>query len=129
MKSLVDSGQVPGLIGYKDGRPIGWISLGPREDYRRLERSLVAKRVDDKPVWSIVCFFVDPKERGKGVMEALLKGAIDYARSQAPHCWRPIPSTRRNEPIPIGGESSACTTGPALRKSLGGKRLGRLCAA
>ena len=82
MKSLVDSGTVPGLIAYKDGRSIGWISLGPREDYRRLERSPVMKRVDDKPVWSIVCFYVDPKERGKGVMETLLRSAIDYARSQ-----------------------------------------------
>jgi GNAT superfamily N-acetyltransferase len=82
MKSLVESGTVPGLIGYKGGRPIGWISLGPREDYRRLERSPVMKRVDEKPVWSIVCFFVDRQERGKGVMEGLLKAAIDYARSK-----------------------------------------------
>jgi GNAT superfamily N-acetyltransferase len=42
----------------------------------------VAKRVDEKPVWSIVCFFVDPKDRGKGIMEGLLEGAIHYARSQ-----------------------------------------------
>lgn len=82
LKSLVETGYVPGLIGYKGGRPIGWISLGPREDYRRLERSPVMKRVDEKPVWSIVCFFVDRQERGKGVMQALLKAAIDYARSQ-----------------------------------------------
>ncbi|MGQ0694315.1 MAG: GNAT family N-acetyltransferase [Nitrospiraceae bacterium] len=82
LKSLVETGTVPGLVGYKDGRPIGWISLGPREDYRKLERSPVMKRVDDKPVWSIVCFYVDPRERGKGVMEALLRAAIDYARSQ-----------------------------------------------
>lgn len=82
LKSLVVHGTVPGLIGYMDRRPIGWISLGPREDYRRLERSPVMKRIDEKPVWSIVCFFVDPRERGQGVMEGLLKAAIDYARSQ-----------------------------------------------
>ncbi len=82
LKSLVDSGYVPGLIGYADGRPVGWISLSPREDYPKLQRSPVMKPVDDKPVWSIVCFFVDREARGKGVSEALLKGAIDYARSQ-----------------------------------------------
>jgi GNAT superfamily N-acetyltransferase len=81
-KSLVDRGYVPGLIGYADGRPIGWISLSPREDYPKLERSPVMKPVDDKPVWSIVCFFVDREARGKGVSEALLKGATDYARSR-----------------------------------------------
>ncbi len=82
LKSLVDGGTVPGLIAYRGQRPFGWISLGPREDYPRLERSPVMKRVDETPVWSIVCFFVDPKERGQGVTRALLRGAIDYARSR-----------------------------------------------
>jgi GNAT superfamily N-acetyltransferase len=81
MKTLVDRGIVPGLIGYQDGRPVGWISLGPREDYPKLQRSPVMKPVDDKPVWSIICFFVDAKARGKGVSEKLLKAAIAYARS------------------------------------------------
>jgi GNAT superfamily N-acetyltransferase len=82
LRSLVDEGHVPGLIGYEDGSPVGWISLGPREDYEKLRRSPVRKPVDDKPVWSIVCFFVDSRARGRGVSEALLKGAIEYARSK-----------------------------------------------
>jgi GNAT superfamily N-acetyltransferase len=82
MKAIVDSGTVPGLIGYRGGRPIAWMSLGPRTDYLKLARSPVMKPVDDKPVWSIVCSFVDAKERGKGVAEAMLKAAIAYARSQ-----------------------------------------------
>jgi GNAT superfamily N-acetyltransferase len=82
LKSLVDSGYVPGLIGYEGGIPVGWVSLSPREDYAKLRRSPVMKPVDDKPVWSIVCFFVDKKARDRGVSEALLKGAIDYARSR-----------------------------------------------
>ena len=81
LKALADRGAVPGLIGYRDGRPIGWVSLGPREDYARLARSPVMKPVDDKPVWSIVCFVVDPKARGQGVAAALLKGAIEWART------------------------------------------------
>ena len=36
---LVSSGGVPGLVGYLDGSPVGWISLGPREDYLKLRRS------------------------------------------------------------------------------------------
>jgi len=82
LKSLVDGGYVPGLIGYQDGSPVGWVSLSPREDYAKLKRSPVMKPVDDKPVWSIVCFFVDSRARGQGVSEALLKAAIDYARSR-----------------------------------------------
>src|SRR3989442_14146073 len=79
MKSLVDRGIVPGLIGYEDGSPVGWVSLGPRQDYAKLERSPVMKPVDDKPVWSIVCFFVDARSRGSGVSEALLEAGISYA--------------------------------------------------
>jgi GNAT superfamily N-acetyltransferase len=82
MKALVDSGYVPGLIGYQDGRPVGWVSLSPREDYAKLRRSPVMKPVDDKPVWSIVCFFVDRQARGRGVSEKLLMAAVDYARSR-----------------------------------------------
>ena len=50
MKALVDRGSVPGLIGYDDGVPVAWVSLGPREDYAKLRRSPVMKPVDDQPV-------------------------------------------------------------------------------
>ena len=82
LKALVKRGVMPGLLGYRDGRAIGWVSLGPREDYARLKRSPVMKPVDDKPVWSIICFVVDPTERGRGVAEAMLQGAIAWARRQ-----------------------------------------------
>jgi GNAT superfamily N-acetyltransferase len=82
LKALVDRGVVPGLIGYEDGRPIGWVSLGPREDFAKLKRSPVMKPVDAKLVWSIVCFFVDAKARHRGVGEALLEGALAWAREQ-----------------------------------------------
>jgi GNAT superfamily N-acetyltransferase len=82
LKALVKRGVVPGLLGYENGRAIGWVSLGPRGDYARLDRSRVMKAVDDKPVWSIICFVVDPKERYRGVAEAMLKGAMAWARKQ-----------------------------------------------
>ena len=81
LRSLVNKGTVPGLIGYLEGRAVGWVSLAPREEYERLERSPVMKAVDDKPVWSIVCFFVDSKARGQGVAPALLDAAIEHARA------------------------------------------------
>jgi GNAT superfamily N-acetyltransferase len=83
LRALVRSGVVPGLIGYADDSPVGWISLGPREDYRKLERSRIMKAVDDTPVWSIVCTYVAKVHRGKGYQHKLLAGAIDYARQQS----------------------------------------------
>ena len=94
LKALVDRGVVPGLIGYEDGRPIGWISLGPREDYAKLTRSPVMKAVDEKPVWSIVCFFVDAKARHRGVSEALLKGAVTWARKQGVRLLEAYPTDK-----------------------------------
>ena len=82
LRVLVESGTPPGLIGYQDKVPVGWISMGPREDFAKLRRSPVMKAVDDQSVWSIVCFVVAKEHRGKGVASALLNGAIGYAQSQ-----------------------------------------------
>jgi GNAT superfamily N-acetyltransferase len=70
----------PGLVAYRDGEPIGWVSVGPRDDYERLKHSKVLAPIDDKPVWSIVCFVVSRKARNQGVARALLDAAVDYAR-------------------------------------------------
>ena len=80
LKALVDAGNPPGLIGYRGKLPVGWISVGPREDYAKLKRSPVMKPVDDQPVWSIICFVVPAEYRGQGVARALLQGAIAYAK-------------------------------------------------
>jgi GNAT superfamily N-acetyltransferase len=73
-------GRSPGLIAYRDDEAVGWVSVGPREDYERLEHSKVLAPVDAKPVWSIVCFVVARKARGQGVARAMLDAAVDYAR-------------------------------------------------
>jgi GNAT superfamily N-acetyltransferase len=75
-----ETGRAPGLVAYRDGEAVGWVGLSPREDYERLEHSVVLRRIDDKPVWSIVCFVVGRRARGQGVARALLDAAIAYAR-------------------------------------------------
>ena len=82
VEGLAGRRPAPGLVAYADGRAVGWVSLGPREDFERLEHSKVLARVDDRPVWSIVCFVVSRSVRGRGVARALLAAAIDYARAQ-----------------------------------------------
>jgi ribosomal protein S18 acetylase RimI-like enzyme len=82
LKALVDTGHPPGLIGYRGKVPVGWVSIGPREAYAKLKRSPVMKPVDEQPVWSIVCFVVPSEYRGQGVAQALLRGAVVYAKKQ-----------------------------------------------
>jgi len=71
----------PGIIAYADGKPAGWCAVAPRKEYVRLEKSRVLKPVDDKPVWSIVCFFIDKQFRNIGLSKQLLLSAIEFAIS------------------------------------------------
>jgi GNAT superfamily N-acetyltransferase len=75
-------GVAPGLVAYRDGSAVGWVSLAPREDYERLAFSKLLRPVDERPVWSIVCFVVAGRQRGKGVATALLDAAIAYAKER-----------------------------------------------
>jgi GNAT superfamily N-acetyltransferase len=82
LKKLAAHDPPPGLIGYRGRTPVGWISLGPREDYAKLAKSPVMKPVDDQPVWAIVCFVVPSEFRRQGVARALLAGAVRYAKKR-----------------------------------------------
>lgn len=82
LRAQAESDQPPGLVAFDGDRAVGWVSLGPRTDFERIVRSRVIPRIDDRPVWSIVCFAVSPTARGRGVARALLAGAIDYARGR-----------------------------------------------
>jgi GNAT superfamily N-acetyltransferase len=79
MKEIVWNNKPAGILGFYEGLPIAWCAFAPREDFMKLEKSRVHKRIDDKSVWSIPCFFIDKKFRRLGVSVALLKGVINYA--------------------------------------------------
>lgn len=82
LKALVESGRVPGLLAYVGGQPVGWCSVAPRDEFGRIERSPILGPVDDEPVWSIVCFYIDRGHRGRGVGSALLRAAVEDAVSR-----------------------------------------------
>jgi GNAT superfamily N-acetyltransferase len=79
LRRLVQKNLEPGLIGYEGDEPVAWVSLGPREDFVALETSRILAPVDDKPVWSVVCFFVRRDQRQRGWMQRLLGAAAAYA--------------------------------------------------
>jgi GNAT superfamily N-acetyltransferase len=82
LKRLIDAGEMVGLLAYANGQPVGWCAVAPRERFPVLERSRILKRVDDEPVWSVVCFFVEKSFRGQGLTTALLRAAVAYAERQ-----------------------------------------------
>jgi ribosomal protein S18 acetylase RimI-like enzyme len=110
LRALCEAGPPPGLIAYARldpagalsprGRlhPVGWVTLGPRRDFAKLQRSPVMKPVDDTPLdarlWSIVCFVVPPAYRHRGVAHALLQGAVEYARKHGARIVEAYPVDR-----------------------------------
>ena len=79
---ITAAGPPPGLLGYIDDRPVGWVQVGPRSDFPTLSRSRLLKPVDEVDSWSINCFVVRPGERRQGVGRGLLAAAIEYAKSR-----------------------------------------------
>jgi GNAT superfamily N-acetyltransferase len=92
MKALVGSGETPGLLAYCEGVPCGWCAVSPREGLFRLEKSRVLKRIDEQPVWSIVCFYIDRKYRGSGLGAKLVLGATEFVKSKGGKIIEAYPS-------------------------------------
>lgn len=68
------------MLAYVAGEPVGWLGFGVRTALPRLQRSRTIPKVDDQPVWAILCFNIRAGYRRRGVASALLDGVIDYAR-------------------------------------------------
>jgi GNAT superfamily N-acetyltransferase len=100
LRSIVDSGKIPGILAYLQGEPVGWCAVAPREDYPLLERSRLLKRVDDKPVWSVVCFFVAKKFRHKGITVRLLKAVVDHAKKKGGKIVEGYPKEAKKDGTP-----------------------------
>ena len=100
MKALVDGGEVTGLLGFVGNLPVAWCSLGPRPNFSWLERSRIFKPVDDRAVWSIVCFFVAKDRRRQGLSVAMLEEACDFAASRGAECLEGYPVEPRKKSMP-----------------------------
>ena len=100
LKNSVDAGEVPGLLAYAEDQPVGWCSVAPRETFSSLERSRTLKRVDDLPVWSVVCFYVAKSYRYKGLMVRMLEAAINYAKEQGAKIVEGYPVEPKSSSLP-----------------------------
>lgn len=100
MKELVWSDKPTGILGFYEGQPIAWCAFAPREDFLKLENSQVHKRIDDKAVWSIPCFFIDKNFRRLGVSVELLKAVIEYAQQKKIKIIEAYPTIPTQEKLP-----------------------------
>lgn len=110
------SGEAPGLVAFDGDRAVGWVSLGPRTDFERIERSRVIPKVDDRPVWSITCFAVSESARGRGVARTLLDAAIVHARERGAEALEAYP-VAIDAGEPIHPESAFTGTLPMFQRA------------
>lgn len=100
MKTIVASGDVPGILCYYDCSPIGWCSISPREKYIRLAGSKILKSIDDKPVWSISCLFIAKPYRMNGISVGLIKAAVEYAKKDGASIVEGYPTDMQGKVLP-----------------------------
>jgi GNAT superfamily N-acetyltransferase len=71
----------PGLLAYRDGEPVAWVSVEPRENFAAFEHARVYKAVDDTPVWAVTCFYQREDVRGTGLTTHLLRAVKEHVRA------------------------------------------------
>jgi GNAT superfamily N-acetyltransferase len=80
LKKLAGEKIAPGVLAYVGKEPAGWCAIAPRESYPVLGNSRILAPVDDRPVWSVSCFFVAKPFRRQGMSAELLRAAVKYAK-------------------------------------------------
>ena len=99
-KAVVRKGSEPGILAYDGDQPVGWCAIAPREQYPSLERSRVAARVDDRPVWSVSCLFIHKDHRRSGLSVALLRAAATFVRERGGRIVEGYPVIPKKDDMP-----------------------------
>jgi len=76
-----------GILASQAAEPVGWCACGPRSRYVEATnpRNKIMQnraRDEDEIVWLLPCLFVRADRRGQGVTHALIRAAVELARSE-----------------------------------------------
>jgi len=97
LEALVGADPAPGLVALRDGVAVGWVGLGPRNDFARLGRSRTLPQLPGEAVWVVNCFVVAKEARRAGVASALLDAAVAYARDHGANLVEGYPAVTGGE--------------------------------
>ena len=134
----VAAGHAPGLVAYEGDVAVGWISVGPRDDYERLAHSRVLAPVDGTPVWSIVCFVVGTARPRPRDRQAPARRRHRLCAGPRRHRDRGLsgrdPEGQRVPPGDVFRGTLRCSSGPGSPSSPGGNGMpplpyGRSCGS
>ena len=75
-----------GLCAFAGDDIVGWLKLAPLTSLPKLRNLNVYRRLDlDEKALAIGCILVRPDHRSQGVSAALIRGAVEHARSIGAH--------------------------------------------
>lgn len=100
MKAVVQSGQIPGIMAYSQGQPAAWCSVAPREHFPALGRSRILKPLDELPVWSITCLFVEKQYRRTGISTRMIAAAVVHVKKQGGTIVEAYPVEPKKDKMP-----------------------------
>lgn len=97
-ESIVRNGPPPGLLAFDGDTAVGWCQVTPRDALPALCRASQLQPVDDRPVWSISCFYVRKTHRKRGITATLIAAAIEAARRAGAPSLEAYPLDRDQSP-------------------------------
>jgi GNAT superfamily N-acetyltransferase len=121
-RRLVEAGEVHAVLAFAEGKPVGWCSFGPRQTFPRLERVRALQRDWDGGTWSIVCFYIPARWRGRGIAGQLLAAATRRAFALGARELEGYPAIPKDNRTPLPG-AFAWTGVPALFEAAGYRQL------
>jgi len=77
MTSMINRGEVTGLLAFVDGKPVGWCNYGETTRLAGLIQRFGLQAADHEGVGSVACFVIAAAYRGHGVASRLLDAAVD----------------------------------------------------
>jgi GNAT superfamily N-acetyltransferase len=79
LRRLIEGGKVQALIALNNNEAVGWLCFGPPADFPRIETVKALQHERDPATWVIVCFYLHPAWRRKGLGTRMLEAARDHA--------------------------------------------------
>jgi GNAT superfamily N-acetyltransferase len=98
VRQLVAAPRAPGVLAYDGDDVVGWAAIAPRAA-TNFSRSRKIAQIDDLDVWSLWCIRTRPRHRGQGITDALIAGAVEFARSHGAPAVEGYPVDNRGEKV------------------------------
>jgi len=99
-RTIVAAGEAPGILAYEGRRAVAWCAVAPRTAYPVLANSRILAPIDERPVWSITCFYVHRDYRRAGVTVPLLRAAVEHAKKRGGRVVEGYPIDPGASPFP-----------------------------